>query len=83
MALRAMGFCKLPSPRLSAPDVLLLSDGLHVRRVDAKANPAEVVDLEAFWNRAYQEFVGEAVGKHVATSHIETPITVGPTTCGP
>lgn len=53
--------------RLSAQDVLALGHGLKVSRIHASRDAAQVVDLQAPWDRSIGALIGDAMRIPLAT----------------
>src|SRR5947209_2998672 len=53
-----------------------MGDGLQMLRVDAPAVPAQMVKLQAAWDKTHKHFTDHAVGKPRAALGAENPVAV-------
>lgn len=60
-----------------APNVFFARDRFQVGGIYAVAHSAKMIYLEPIRNGAYEKFVGEAVGLHLAAVDLELPISIG------
>src|SRR5262245_26695955 len=69
--------------RLAPHEVLATGDRFQVRRIDAGATTAEVVDLESVGNRADEILVGETMSRVELASDGEIAVARAPSPCRP
>ncbi len=57
-------------------DVFLVGDRLHMVWINARTNPAKVVDNKPFWYRAFVQFVKESVSQITTVVKKDFPVSI-------
>lgn len=76
VALRTAGLPSHILTSVTAPHIFQMRYRLQMHRIYTGRIMTQMVKFKSFWDRAYQQFVGEPMGKNIPMVAIKKPIAV-------